>query len=73
MLKVDMMTGQTIEEIYSNDKCNVGAVTLERDTKEVRAVTYNYARTERVFYDDELEKDYALLQYALNVPAILQC
>lgn len=62
LLKVDMMTGQTIEEIYSNDKCNVGAVRLERDTKEVHAVTYNYARTERIFYDEELEKDYEFLK-----------
>lgn len=61
LLKVDMTTGETIEEIYSNEKANVGGITLQRDTKELRAVTYNYARTERVFYDDELKKDYDFL------------
>ncbi len=45
LLKVDLETGETIEEIFSNDKCNVGGVTLDKDTKEVRAITYNYART----------------------------
>ena len=44
LLKVDVKTGETLEELYSNDKCNVGAVTLEKDTKELRAVSYNYAR-----------------------------
>ena len=62
LLKVDMMTGETIEEIYCNDKANVGGVTLHKNTKELRAITYNYARTERVFYDDELEKDYEFLK-----------
>jgi len=62
LLKVDMMTGETMEEIYCNEKANVGGITLQRDTKELRAVTYNYARTERVFYDDELEKDYEFLK-----------
>lgn len=47
LLKVDLKTGETLEELYSNDKCNVGGVTLEKDTKELRAVTYNYARTVR--------------------------
>ncbi len=61
LLKVDMTTGETLEEIYSNEKANVGGITLQRDTKELRAITYNYARTERVFYDDELKKDYDFL------------
>ena len=47
LLKVDLQSGETLEEIYSNDKCNVGAVTLDKDTKELRAVTFNYARTVR--------------------------
>ncbi|KAL7467465.1 hypothetical protein ACHAXS_007714 [Conticribra weissflogii] len=62
LLKVDLETGETIEEIFSNDKCNVGGVTLDKDTKEVRAITYNYARTERVFFDKELEEDYEFLK-----------
>ncbi|KAL9183119.1 hypothetical protein ACHAXT_004906 [Thalassiosira profunda] len=62
LLKVDLKTGETLEEIYSNEKCNVGGVTLEKDTKELRALTINYARTERVFFDEELEKDYEFLK-----------
>lgn len=62
LLKVDLQSGETLEEIYSNEKCNVGGVTLEKDTKELRALTYNYARTERVFYDKELENDYDFLK-----------
>ena len=62
LLKVDLQSGETLEEIYSNEKCNVGGVTLEKDTKELRALTYNYARTERVFYDKELENDYEFLK-----------
>ena len=48
LLKVDLETGETLEEIYANDKCNVGGVTLDKDTKELRALTYNYARTVRM-------------------------
>eukprot|EP00569_Conticribra_weissflogii_P019711 CAMPEP_0171430218 /NCGR_PEP_ID=MMETSP0881-20121228/6422_1 /TAXON_ID=67004 /ORGANISM="Thalassiosira weissflogii, Strain CCMP1336" /LENGTH=764 /DNA_ID=CAMNT_0011950289 /DNA_START=4 /DNA_END=2298 /DNA_ORIENTATION=+ len=68
LLKVDLETGETIEEIFSNDKCNVGGVTLDKDTKEVRAITYNYARTERVFFDKELEKDYEFLKANAPIP-----
>jgi dipeptidyl aminopeptidase/acylaminoacyl peptidase len=62
LLKVDLISGETIEEIYANDKCNVGGITLHKDTKELRALSHNYARTERVFYDRELEKDYDFLK-----------
>ena len=45
LLKVNVETGDTLEEIYSNDKCNVGGVTLDKVSKEIKALTYNYART----------------------------
>jgi hypothetical protein len=47
LLRVDLSTGETLETLYSNDICNVGGVTLDRDSKELRALTYNYARTVR--------------------------
>ena len=47
LLKVDVENGEILEEIYSNDKCNVGGITLDKNTKEIRALTYNYARTVR--------------------------
>ena len=62
LLKVNLQTGETIEEISSNDKCDLGGIILDDDTKEVRAVSYNYARTERTFFDDELENDFKVLK-----------
>jgi len=62
LLKVDLKTGETLDVISANDKCDVGGIVLDEDTKEVKAISYNYARTERVFFDKELEKDYDLLK-----------
>mmetsp|Transcript_21660 Transcript_21660/g.32809 ORF Transcript_21660/g.32809 Transcript_21660/m.32809 type:complete len:671 (+) Transcript_21660:663-2675(+) len=62
LLKVDLKTGETLEELFYSDKCNCGGVTIDEDTKEIRAVTYNYARTERKFWDKELEQDYKVLE-----------
>lgn len=61
LLKVDLKTGETIEEVFATDKCNCGGVSLDEDTKELRAVTYNYARTERKFFDMDLKEDYDFL------------
>merc|ERR1711957_857034 len=60
--KVDLQTGETIETVAYNEKCDCGGVILDDDTKELRAVSYNYARKERVFFDKELEKDYEILK-----------
>lgn len=62
LLKVDLKTGESLEVISENDQCDIRGITLDQDTKEVRAVTYNYARTERVFFDKELEEDYRVLE-----------
>ena len=59
--KVDLQTGECVEVVSSNDKCDCGGVVLDDDTKELRAVTYNYARRERIFFDDTLEADYDVL------------
>jgi dipeptidyl aminopeptidase/acylaminoacyl peptidase len=61
LLKVDLHTGETIEQAFFSDKCNCGGVTLDQDTKQLRAVSYNYARLERKFFDKQLEQDYAFL------------
>jgi hypothetical protein len=55
LLKIDLATGETQEIIAADDKCNVGGVLLDDDTKEVRAVSFNYARVEREFFDKDLE------------------
>ena len=62
LLRVDLDTGKIVEVKSSRSNCDVGGVTLDRDTKEVRAVGYNYARIEREFFDDELARDYAILE-----------
>ena len=62
LLKVDLQTGKTLEEIFSSDQCNCGGVTLDKDTKEVRAVTFNYALVKRKFFDKELEEDSRVLE-----------
>jgi len=61
LLKVDLKTGETLETISFKDNCDVGGIILDDDTKELKAVSYNYARKERVFFNDELENDYKVL------------
>lgn len=62
LLKVDLKTGETLDVISANDKCDVGGIVIDDDTKEIKAISYNYARTEREFFDKDLEKDYELLK-----------
>mmetsp|Transcript_2328 Transcript_2328/g.3033 ORF Transcript_2328/g.3033 Transcript_2328/m.3033 type:complete len:644 (-) Transcript_2328:31-1962(-) len=62
LLKVDLKTGETLEIVSANEKCDVGGIVLDDDTKEIKAISYNYARTERIFFDKELESDYELLK-----------
>lgn len=62
LLKVNLETGQTVEEIFADDRCDVGGVVLDEDTKQVRLVSYNVAKRERVFFDPDLEDDYRLLE-----------
>lgn len=62
LLKIDLQTGETVEEVSSNPQCDVRGVFMDDDTKEVRLVSFNYARTERVFFDKELEAHYQVLE-----------
>mmetsp|Transcript_80688 Transcript_80688/g.152500 ORF Transcript_80688/g.152500 Transcript_80688/m.152500 type:complete len:738 (+) Transcript_80688:40-2253(+) len=62
LVRLDMQTGEEIETIASNDKCNCGSIVLNEDTKEVRAVSFNYARTERVFFDKQWEAEFGFLE-----------
>jgi len=62
LLKVDLKTGETLDIISANDKCDVGGIVLDDDTKEVKAISYNYARTERVFFNKDFEEDYEVLK-----------
>ncbi len=62
LLKVDLQNGETLEVLSANDKCDVSSVVVDDDTKEINAVSYNYARTERIFFEEELEKDYNILK-----------
>jgi dipeptidyl aminopeptidase/acylaminoacyl peptidase len=62
LLKVDLKTGETLDVISANDKCDVGGIVLDEDTKEVKAISYNYARTERIFFNKDFEEDYEKLK-----------
>jgi dipeptidyl aminopeptidase/acylaminoacyl peptidase len=64
LLKVDLQTGETLETLCFNDRCDVGGVSLHPDTKELRMVSFNYARTERVFFDDHEKLHYEVLEKA---------
>ena len=55
---------QVLETIAASDKCNCGGILLDDDTKEVRVVSFNYARTERMWFDKELESDFKKLEAA---------
>ena len=54
LLKIDLKTAETKEVIAAQDRCNVGGVFLDEDTKVVRGVSFNYARLEREFFDKEV-------------------
>ena len=64
LVRLDVETGDLIEEIASSDKCNVGGILIDEDSKEVQAVAFNYARLERRFFDKEMEADFAKLEAA---------
>jgi dipeptidyl aminopeptidase/acylaminoacyl peptidase len=61
---MDVATGDVIEEIAASDKCNVGGISIDEDSKEVQAVAFNYARIERKFFDKAMEADYAKIEAA---------
>jgi len=48
--------------VAESDKCDCGGITIDDDTKQIQAVSFNYARTERVFFDEKMSKDYEVLQ-----------
>lgn len=62
LLRVDLKTGETLETISSNDNCDVGGIGIHPDSKQIRTVSYNYARTEREFFDDGQKEDYGVLE-----------
>merc|ERR1719387_1259651 len=63
LVKMDL-EGNVLESIASSEKCNVGGLMIDEDTKEVQAVAFNYARIERTFFDAELEKDFRAVEAA---------
>eukprot|EP00746_Dinoflagellata_sp_MGD_P090315 gnl/MRDRNA2_/MRDRNA2_35659_c0_seq1.p1 gnl/MRDRNA2_/MRDRNA2_35659_c0~~gnl/MRDRNA2_/MRDRNA2_35659_c0_seq1.p1 ORF type:complete len:764 (-),score=151.99 gnl/MRDRNA2_/MRDRNA2_35659_c0_seq1:113-2218(-) len=62
LVRLDAQTGKELEIIASNDKSNCGGVLIDEDTKEVQAVSFNYARTEREFFDKTIEADFKKLE-----------
>ena len=64
LLRMDVASGKVLEEIASNEKANVGGIMLDDDTKEVRAVSFNYARTERQYFDGTVKAAVETLEAA---------
>lgn len=64
LVRLDAQTGKEIEIIASSDKCDAGPVLLDEDSKEVLAVSFDYARSERTFFDKEIEADIRKLEEA---------
>ena len=62
LTRVRLSDGSTTEVIASDDACDCGGIMVDDDTKEVRAVSFNYARTERTFFDKELEGHFKHLE-----------
>ena len=60
--KVDLATGETLEVVSNKNKSDYGGVILDDNTKYLKVVAFYYARTERVFFNTELEKDYEMLK-----------
>ena len=48
LVRLDVNTGEETEVIAYNAKCDTGGILLDDDTKEVRAVSFNYG-TSRLF------------------------
>lgn len=61
LLLMNLTNTKVLKEISANAKCDCGKVVLDPETKEVRGISYNYARTEWVFFDPALEQDYERL------------
>ena len=64
LVRLDVATGKVLEEVAASDKCDLGGLQIDDDTKEVQVVAYNYARLERQFFDKELEADFKKLEAA---------
>lgn len=62
LVRLDANTGEEVEVLASNDKSDVGGVLFNDDTREVQAVSFNYARTERTFFDEKMKTDFEKLQ-----------
>ncbi len=58
LLKIDLSTGETLEEIFRHEKCDIGKIILDSETKNVQAVSYTYARTEWEYFDPWIEEHY---------------
>jgi dipeptidyl aminopeptidase/acylaminoacyl peptidase len=62
LVRLDIETGEEVQVIAENEKCDCGGILVNEDTKEVQAVSFNYARTERLFFDKAMEADYRKLE-----------
>jgi len=48
--------------IYENDKVDVGSMMMHPTEKTIQAVSYNYDKPRKKFYDQDVEKDFQFLE-----------
>merc|ERR1712194_651662 len=61
LVRMDLATGDKLETIAADPRCDVGAVMQDRDTKELLAVSFTYARLERQYFDEAVKADFEFL------------
>jgi len=61
LLRLDLQTGQTLEEIFCHDQCDIEGIVVDNDG-EPRVVGTNYDKHERHFFDSNLEEHYRNLE-----------
>eukprot|EP00871_Galdieria_phlegrea_P000821 jgi/Galph1/173/GphlegSOOS_G4978.1 len=62
LVLVNKHTGETVQTLASSERCNVGAVILHPDNKQLQAVSFMYARREWQFFDDAMKQDFNICQ-----------
>ncbi len=61
LVKMDAATGKELQVVASNPKVDVGGVMIQRKTREVQAVSFDYLRNEWTVLDPSIRADFEAL------------
>ncbi len=61
LVKMDAATGQELQVVAANPKCDIGGVMIHRKTREIQAVAFNYLRNEWTVLDPSIRADFEAL------------